>query len=211
MMQTNEERQALAQQSGWRFREQAPELTDYWRVPPFTSHGDQRIAFGVVDGQLNGVPFVAFDFHRRPKVTHVHTAWTNKEVNQLDEVKIDTVWVVKLPRPMPYFSIASSTEPELEVEHYPEPPTPDSKFNRWYKMIDTDPNVAGYYLHPQLMQFMRKQKVNTWSVVGDDLVCMEHPIFGRTKPKDLTETLGKLVQLAGLLPYNAFPPPPPQQ
>jgi hypothetical protein len=40
-------------------------------------------------------------------------------------------------------------------------------------------------------------------VVGDDLLVMEHPIFGRTKPDDVVETLGKIMQLVGLLPFPA--------
>lgn len=206
--QTNQERWGLAQQWGWRFRAEAPELADVWRVLPFTERGDQRIAFGAVDGVFSQVPFVAFDFHRRPKVTHVHDAWTNREINTVDDVTIDTVWVVKLPMALPFFQIASSTDPAFDVEPYPEPQTPDRKFNRWYKLIDTDPNVAAYFLHPQLMQFMRKAKVHTWAVVGDDLLAMEHPIFGRTKPDGIVETLGKLVQLVGLLPFQAFAQPP---
>jgi hypothetical protein len=202
--QTNVERQLLAQQYGWQFRPDAPDMVDIWRVLPFTQHGDQRMAFGFLTGAFNGVPFAMFDFHRRPKVTHVHERWTNKKVNELDEITIDSVWAVKLPSPLPYFQIASSTDSAFEVEGYPEPPTPDKKFNRWYRMIDTDPGVAGTILHPRLAEFMRKAKVHTWAISGNDLVATEHPIFGRTKPDDVLETLGKLVQLAQLLPYQAF-------
>ncbi|MEU4193005.1 hypothetical protein AB0E69_13990 [Kribbella sp. NPDC026611] len=201
---TNEERAQLAQQYGWQFRPDAPEFVDAWRVLPFTENGDQRLAFGVVTGQFNGIPFLTFDFHRRPKVTHYRDAWTDRELSSLDTIVIDTVWAMKLPAQLPFFQIASSIEPAFEVDAYPEPQTPDPKFNRWYKLIGTDPNVAAYFLHPQLMQFMREVKLHTWAVVGDDLLFMEHPIFGRTKPDEILETLGKLQQLVGMLPFQVW-------
>ncbi|MFF0338642.1 hypothetical protein [Kribbella sp. NPDC004875] len=201
---TNQERFQLAQQWGWQFQPEAPQYADAWQVLPFTQRGDQRIAFGVVNGQFNGVPFLTFDFHRRPKVTHYHDAWTDRELSSRDTVTIDTVWAVKLPMPMPFFQVASSIDPAFDVDPYPEPQTPDGKFNRWYKLIDTDPNIAAYYLHPQLMKLMRDAKLHTWAVVGDDLLFMEHPIFGRTKPDEIVETLGKLLQLVNLFPFQAF-------
>jgi hypothetical protein len=204
---TNQERAALAQQYGWQFREDAPEYVDVWPVLPFTQRGDQRRAFGVITGQYNGMPFLTLDFHRRPKVTHVRDAWTDREVNTVDSVTIDSVFAVKLPVQLPFFHVASSTDPAFDVDAYPEPQTPHKKYNRWYKLVDTDPQYAPAYLHPQLMQFMRKQKLHTWAVAGDDLIHMTHPIFGRTKPDDILETLGKLSELVGLLPFQVFAPP----
>ncbi|MFF1817481.1 hypothetical protein ACFVWG_09300 [Kribbella sp. NPDC058245] len=71
------------------------------------------------------------------------------------------------------------------------------------KLVGTDPQVAADFLQPALMQLMRTAKVHTRAIVGDDLLVMEHPIFGRTKPDDVVVTLGKIMQLVGLLPFPA--------
>ncbi|MER7861448.1 hypothetical protein ABTX61_20240 [Amycolatopsis japonica] len=137
----------------------------------------------------------------------------NKKVNELDTISIDTVWVVTLPAPMPNFQIVSSIESAWDVDQYPEPATADRKFNRWYKLIDTDPNVAVAVLTPQVAATMRSSKLHTWSLVGAELVYVENPTFGRTKPDDVLSTLGRLAQLVSLLPFHlggqpAAPPPP---
>ncbi|MFC0624187.1 hypothetical protein [Kribbella deserti] len=199
---TNAERFELAQQYGWQFRPDAPDLLELWRVLPFSQVGDKRIAFGVLTGAFQGMPFLTFDFHRRPVVTNVHTRWTNKKVNELDTITIDSVWVVKLPAPMLYFQIVSSVDSAFEVDEHPEPPTADPKFNRWYKLLGTDPNVATQILTPPVMALMRKEKLHTWALTGNELVFTEQPTFGRTKPKDILETLGKLAQLVSVLPYR---------
>jgi len=67
IQQTNYERQSVASSQGWGFSQDAPELLDRWPLKPFTEIGDKRIAFGVVSGTVNGVPFTAFDYHRRPR------------------------------------------------------------------------------------------------------------------------------------------------
>jgi len=109
---------------------------------PFNQIGDKRLAYGVLTGMYQNMPFTMFDFHRRPKVTHVVTRYTKKEVNQLDTITVDSVWAITLPVAMPNFQIASSVESTFDVETCPEPATHDPKFNRWYKLISTDPNLA---------------------------------------------------------------------
>lgn len=215
---TNAERAQLAGGYGWQFRPDAPDLLQRWTVLPFSQRGDKRLAFGVLTGAYQGLPFTMFDFHRRPVVTSVHTRWTNKKVNELDTITIDSVWVVTLPSAMPNFQIASSTDSAWDVDAYPEPTTSDRKFNRWYKLIDTDPSQAQQVLTPQVMSTMRQLKVHTWSLVGNDLVYVDHPIFSRTKPDGIVETLGKLATLVSVLPMHApqpqaqpqYAPPPPQ-
>ncbi|MCE7006889.1 hypothetical protein LWC34_29280 [Kibdelosporangium philippinense] len=207
---TNYERYQLATGYGWQFWADVPALLDRWQVLPFNQRGDKRLAFGVVQGNYQGMPFTVFDFHRRPVVTSVHTRWTNKKVNELDTITIDSVWVITLPVALPFFQIVGDTEPTFDTEPYPEPPTPDRKFNRWYKMIDTDPNVAMRVLTPPLMAAMRQLKLHNWSLVGNELLYVEHPIFGRTKPDEIVETLGKLAQLVPLLPLHQPAPPAPQ-
>jgi hypothetical protein len=206
---TNYERYQLAMAHGWQFRADAPDLLTRWQVLPFNQRGDKRLAFGAVSGMYQGVAFTVFDFHRRPVVTSVHTRWTNKKVNELDTITIDTVWVVRLPVAMPWFQIVSSTDSNWDTEHHPEPPTPDRKFNRWYKLIDTDPNVAIGILTPHVMSTMRSQKLHNWSLAGTDLVYVEHPIFGRIKPDDVIESLGALTALLSVLPMRG-PQPMPQ-
>ncbi|ANN20649.1 hypothetical protein SD37_37035 [Amycolatopsis orientalis] len=214
---TNAERYQMSGQYGWEFSPDAPNLLERWTVLPFNQRGDKRIAFGALSGAYNGLPFSVFDYHRRPTVTSVHTRWTNKKVNELDTISIDTVWVVTLPAPMPNFQIVSSIESAWDVEQYPEPATADRKFNRWYKLIDTDPNIAVQVLTPQVAALMRSSKLHTWSLVGAELVYVENPTFGRTKPDDILATLGKLGQLVSVLPLHlgggqpAAPPPQPQQ
>ncbi|WP_370946573.1 hypothetical protein AB5J62_03180 [Amycolatopsis sp. cg5] len=199
---TNSERYQLSLAQGWHFRADAPDLLDRWRVLPFSQHGDKRLAFGMLAGAYQGMPFSTFDFHRRPTVTSVHTRWTNKKVNELDTITIDSVWVITLPVAMPNFQIVSSVDSAFEVDAYPEPATADRKFNRWYKLIDTDPNLAVHILTPQVMSTMRQLKLHTWSLVGNELVYVEHPIFGRTKPDDVLAVLGKLLSLVSLLPLH---------
>lgn len=214
---TNAERYQMSGQYGWEFSPDAPNLLERWAVLPFNQRGDKRMAFGALSGAYNGLRFSVFDYHRRPTVTSVHTRWTNKKVNELDTLSIDSVWVVTLPAPMPNFQIVSSIESAWDVERYPEPATADRKFNRWYKLIDTDPNVAIQVLTPQVAATMRSLKLHTWSLVGAELVYVENPTFGRTKPDDVLATLGRLAQLVPLLPFHlaggqpAVPPPPQPQ
>ncbi len=198
---TNAERYQMSGQYGWEFSPDAPNLLERWTVLPFNQRGDKRMAFGALSGAYQGLRFSVFDYHRRPTVTSVHTRWTNKKVNELDTISIDTVWVVALPAPMPNFQIVSSIESAWDVEKYPEPATADRKFNRWYKLIDTDPNVAVGVLTPQVAGLMRSSKLHTWSLVGSELVYVENPTFGRTKPEDVLATLGKLAHLVSQLPF----------
>ncbi|WP_233223094.1 hypothetical protein [Amycolatopsis sp. BJA-103] len=210
---TNAERYAMSGQYGWEFSPDAPNLLERWTVLPFNQRGDKRIAFGALSGAYQGLRFNVFDYHRRPTVTSVHTRWTNKKVNELDTLSIDSVWVITLPAPMPNFQIVSSIESAWDVEQYPEPATADRKFNRWYKLIDTDPNVAVQVLTPQVAGLMRSSKLHTWSLVGAELVYVENPTFGRTKPDEVLATLGRLAQLVSVLPFHlgggqpAAPPP----
>ncbi|WP_340684627.1 hypothetical protein LCL61_40520 [Amycolatopsis coloradensis] len=199
---TNAERYAMSGQYGWEFSPDAPNMLERWTVLPFNQRGDKRMAFGALSGMYQGLRFSVFDYHRRPTVTSVHTRWTNKKVNELDTISIDTVWAVTLPAPMPNFQIVSSIESAWDVEQYPEPATADRKFNRWYKLIDTDPNVAVGVLTPQVAATMRSLKLHTWSLVGAELVYVENPTFGRTKPDDVLSTLGRLAQLVSLLPFH---------
>jgi hypothetical protein len=77
-------------------------------------------------------------------------------------------------------------------------------------MIDTDPNVAVQILSQPVMSLMRQQKLHNWSLVGTELVYVEHPIFSRVKPDDVIEALGKLTGLVSALPtHNPAPPPQP--
>src|ERR1043165_2014802 len=191
---TNHERYQMATGSGWQFWADMPDLLTRWQVLPFNQRGDKRMAFGVVQGNFHGLPFTGFEFHRRPTVTSVHTRWTNKKVNEYDTITIDSVWVVTLPSAMPFFQIVSSIDSAFDTEQYPEPPTPDRKFNRWYKLIDTDPNAAMHILTPPVMSTMRQLKLHNWSLVGTDLIYVENPFF-RTKPEDIVETLSKLATL----------------
>ncbi|WP_181771749.1 hypothetical protein [Amycolatopsis pittospori] len=199
---TNAERYQMSGQYGWEFSPDAPNLLERWTVLPFNQRGDKRMAFGALNGTHQGLRFSVFDYHRRPTVTSVHTRWTNKKVNELDTISIDTVWVVTLPTPMPNFQIVSSIESAWDVDQYPEPATADRKFNRWYKLIDTDPNVAVGVLTPQVAGLMRSLKLHTWSLVGSELVYVENPTFGRTKPDDVLATLGRLAQLVSQLPFH---------
>ncbi|MEU3621565.1 hypothetical protein BS329_22005 [Amycolatopsis coloradensis] len=211
---TNAERYQMSGQYGWEFSPDAPNLLERWTVLPFNQRGDKRMAFGALSGAYNGLRFSVFDYHRRPTVTSVHTRWTNKKVNELDTLSIDSVWVVTLPAPMPNFQIVSSIESAWDVERYPEPATADRKFNRWYKLIDTDPNVAIQVLTPQVAATMRSLKLHTWSLAGPELVYVENPTFGRTKPDDVLATLGRLAQLVPLLPFHlggGQPAAPPRQ
>ncbi|MET0236885.1 MAG: hypothetical protein ABW224_19710 [Kibdelosporangium sp.] len=202
---TNYERYQMAAAHGWQFQADVPDLLTRWAVLPFNQRGDKRLAFGVVTGAFQGLPFTVFDFHRRPTVTSVHTRWTKKKVNEYDSITIDTVWVIRLPAVVPPFQIASSIESNWDIDEYPEPPTHDKKFNRWYKVIDTDPNVAGQILTPPLMALMRQLKLHNWSLTGTDLLYVENPIFGRIKPDDVIEVLSKLAALVPLLPMHNRP------
>jgi hypothetical protein len=204
---TNAERAHLAAELRWQFRPNAPDLLERWTVVPFNQRGDKRIAFGVITGGFRGLPFTMFDFHRRPKVTAVHRG---TKVSETDTITVDSVWVIALPAPMPYFSIVSDV---FDTAAYPEPTTRDRKFNRGHKLIATDPDLAVQVLTPKIMSTMRRLKLHTWALVGNELIYAHHPTFTRTKPDGIITTLGNLATLVSHLPLHlGHPaPPPPHQ
>ena len=199
---TNAERAHLAAELRWRFRPDAPDLLERWTVAPFNQRGDKRIAFGVITGGFRGLPFTMFDFHRRPVVTVVHTRWSGKKVTEVDTITIDSVWVIALPCAMPGFSIVNDVESTFDTDAYPEPATRDRGFNRRHKLVDTDQSVAVQVLTPRIMTAMRRLKLHTWALAGNELVFASHPTFGRTKPDGIVDTLGKLATLVSLLPMH---------
>ncbi len=196
---TNAERAHLAAELRWRFRPDAPDLLERWTVAPFNQRGDKRIAFGVITGGFQGLPFTMFDFHRRPVVTAVHTRWSGKKVTEVDTITIDSVWVITLPSAMPRFSIVNDA---FDTDTYPEPATHDHTFNRRHKLVDTDQSLGVQVLTPQIMTTMRRLKLHTWALVGNELIFASHPTFGRTKPDGIVDTLGKLATLVSLLPMH---------
>jgi hypothetical protein len=202
IQETNHERQALASSRGWGFAPDAPELLARWPLKPFTEVGDKRMAFGVVSGAVNGVPFTAFDYHRRPKVTH----WQSRGRTRMsiDTILIDTVWVLTLPATLPKFQIFDFAEPNFDRDGAVPPQTADAKLNRSYLLVDTDPAVATQLLTPSVTGIMKQHKLHNWATWGDQLLCVKHPIFGRVKPDELSSKVGELGRLVGALPPHLW-------
>jgi hypothetical protein len=209
---TNYERQALAASRGWGFAPDAPELLTKWPLKPFTELGDKRIAFGVVAGVAGGVPFTAFDYHRRPRVMKVKSFGIT--TMSLDTIFIDTVWVLTLPAPLPHFQVFDSAEPNFDKSGAVRPQTADARVNRSYLLVDTDPHVAVQVLTPQVTAVMKQYKLHNVSTWGDQLLCVKHPIFGRVKPDELASKVGELGRLVAAIPphlWGAGSPAPQQQ
>jgi hypothetical protein len=82
--------------------------------------------------------------------------------------------------------------------------TPNPEFNRWYRLVNTDPQVAAQVLHPSITQYVRKNKLHTWALTHNELVFTTFPIFTRTKPDALVETLDRLAGLTTLLPLEQY-------
>lgn len=202
IQQTNYERQLLASSQQWGFAQDAPELLERWPLKPFTEVGDKRMAFGVVSGVFNGVPFTVFDYHRRPKVTNWQSR--GRTAMSIDTILIDTVWVLTLPATLPKFQIFDNAEPNFDTQGAVEPQTADSKVNRSYLLVDTDLGVANQMLTPPVIGVMKQHKLHNWATWGDQLLCIKHPIFGRVKPEELSSRVGELGQLIGVLPPHLW-------
>lgn len=202
IQQTNYERQSLASRQGWGFAQDAPELLARWPLKPFTETGDKRMAFGVVSGAVNGVPFTAFDYHRRPKVTNWQSHGRTRMTT--DTILIDTVWVLTLPATLPKFQVFDNAEPNFDKDGAVPPQTPDAKVNRSYLLVDTDPGVAAQLLTPAVTAVMKQYKLHNWATWGDQLLCVKHPIFGRVKPEELASKVGELGQLIAALPPHLW-------
>ncbi|MEV6287207.1 hypothetical protein [Kribbella sp. NPDC051770] len=198
---TNDERAALAARLGWDVRFDAPELADRWRYAlPFSLRGDQQKSFGVLSGKHQGVPFTAFDFHRVRAVKAVRDAWNDKATYDDEYARINTVWVLDLKADVPWFQLVENIDPAYDTTGLPEPITGDPNFNRWYRLVNTDPQVAAQVLHPELARYLRLHKLHTWALMHTELVFTTAPIFTRVKPDDLVATLDRLIGLVALLP-----------
>ncbi len=198
---TNDERAALAARRGWDFNENGSGLADRWRYAlPFSLRGKDELAFGVVSGRHHGLRFTVFDYHRQVTLEAVRDAWTDVPVPKSGVVRINTMWAIELPAKVPWFQIVEHVDPSYDLTGLPEPLTTDPNFSRWYRLVNTDPQVAAQILHPELMKYMRRNKLHTWALMEQDLVTTVYPIFGRTRPDELLETLDRLTGLISLLP-----------
>src|ERR1044072_4136244 len=87
----NNERAQLAMRTGWQFRPFGPDLLNRYPFPPFTERGDRRVAFGVLSGVAESMPFVVFDFQVRRKVI------TYNLVVRRENNEVNTVFAMRLP------------------------------------------------------------------------------------------------------------------
>ncbi|GAA1536208.1 hypothetical protein [Kribbella lupini] len=198
---TNDERAALAARHGWGFATEGSGLADRWRYAlPFCLRGKDELAFGVVSGRHHGLRFTAFDYHRQVTLEAVRDAWTDGKVPKPGAVRINTVWAIELPAKVPWFQIVENADPAYDLKGMPEPLTTNPNFSRWYRLVNTNPQVAAQILHPELMKSMRRNKLHTWALMEQDLVATVYPIFGRTRPDELLKTLDRLTGLISLLP-----------
>ncbi|MGH3863712.1 hypothetical protein [Actinokineospora sp.] len=196
----NRNRGKLAELRGWQFAEQAPELLDRWPVLPFTQRGDMRLAYGVLGGTCDGLSFTVFDFMRRDMVIDKQVYGVT--FNQHDKMVTDTVWVVRLPAPMPFFQIAHCNQVYWDIDDSPHPTTGDRKFDKRHRIVGTDPHVAAQILTPGVIATIRDAELGSWSLIGTDLVCAERSILGANGPNKVVEKLGKLAVLVAQLPFH---------
>ena len=195
---TNRARAELARAHGWQFADRAPWLLDRWPVLPFTQRGDMRLAYGSVAGAFHGIPFTAFEFFRRSTVLEKQALGIT--LNEHDRFATDTVWVLTLPAPMPFFYITSRDQVYFDTGQYPHPVTTDRKFNRRHRLVATDPRVAEYVLTPQVVSLVREARLGTWALVGRDLVHAENAYLGGANSQKVLEVLGSLATLISCLP-----------
>ncbi|SDD35578.1 hypothetical protein [Actinokineospora iranica] len=208
----NKARAAMAHERGWEFAEEAPALLQRWPVLPFTDRGDMRLAYGALSGTNDGLAFTVFEFIRRPTV--IATKAMGMTVNKQHRFSTDSVWVVRLPAPMPYFQITSRDQVYFDLPSSPRPTTADRKFNRRYRLVDTDPSLAAQVLTPQIVALSLEARLGTWSLLGSELVYAENTMLGMTSPAKVLETLAKLAALISCLPFHlgggqppvAYPP-----
>lgn len=208
----NKNRSRLAQLRGWQFAEQAPELLERWPVLPFTQRGDMRLVYGVLGGTCDGLSFTMMDFMRRQMV--INKQVYGMTVNQHDKMVTDSVWVVRLPAPMPFFQITSRDQVYFDIDDSPHPTTGDRKFDKRHQLVDTDPWVAAQVLTPGVIATTREARLGTWTLLGTELVYAETCYLGGTGPNKVVEVLGKLAMLVSQLPFHlggGQPVHPPQQ
>ncbi|RZS44257.1 hypothetical protein EV193_101132 [Herbihabitans rhizosphaerae] len=181
----NAERERFAAEAGWRFDASVPELTTRYPVPPFTEHGDRRVAFGVLSGVQEGVPFTAFDFRMR---TGVRTGllWS-------EETEVHTVFALRLPVPIPplrLFAVASQ-----KFADQPAPRTADPEFNKRYLIEDGDPAVVNRLFTPAATRLMVENDIGNLSVRGGELVCTASKVFAKTSAREIAERVRVLAMV----------------
>ncbi|WP_051114840.1 hypothetical protein [Actinokineospora enzanensis] len=200
-----EGRAELARAYGWQFAEEAPWLPERWPVIPFSQRGDMRHAYGVMTGAFQGMSFTVVDFFRRPTV--IVRKELGIKVSERDQYDIDTVWVFhNLPR-MPFFQIARRWTYHEDNGSNPRPATGDKKFDKKFRLVDTDPYAAGQVLTPWVQAWLRDGEGDSLSLLGTDVLYTRKHMIPATKPEMILSGLQALAYLVPLLPGQAGQPP----
>lgn len=201
----NNERGGLAMRMGWQFRPYGPDLLNRYPFPPFTERGDRRVAFGVLSGVVENVPFVVFDFQVRRKVT------TYNLVVRSENNEVDTIFAMRLPGTPPPLRVATRGW-RMAIGRSVEPQTPDYEFNKRYLLDDTDPAAANLVLTPQFMAIIRDCGFTNITIHRDELVFSIRNLT-RTTAEDIVARVQQLAALAHAIPaevmqgVQAGPPP----
>jgi hypothetical protein len=193
-----EERAQLAASRGWQFADSDERLLTRWRGEPFSRRGDNREAFGVISGSVDDIPFTAFDYRRR--TVHV--------VGSQDEYETITVWVLRLPEPLPAVEVKPGHAGRMKTV-----PTGDPEFDRRFLVSSAHAETVQWLFNPEVTAWLREHKLPDWRIEGQDLLHWRENYFRRTKPAQVAATAESLAGLAARLPtvqqrYDQPNPPP---
>jgi hypothetical protein len=192
----NTERQAFAMSQGWHFQPYAPELLNiYYEVAPFTERGDRRVAFGVLNGMVDGMPVTVFDYQRRTKKTS-YSFVLYRDTNQ-----VNTVWVVKLPAVLPPLQLSGR---RFFAGNATQPQTPDQEFNQQHLIDDGDLNLARELFTPQVTGAIRHFRLSNWTILGNELIFPMVNVMTRTTPQEIMDTARSLVALVRTFPETLW-------
>ncbi|MFE7528072.1 PQQ-binding-like beta-propeller repeat protein [Kitasatospora sp. NPDC057542] len=186
------ERQRLAAEQGWDFREESPELAERWRGAVLAGGRDAtpraRFAAG---GELDGHQVTVFDWVLGPTGDGIRA-----------------VYLVELPQPLPLVVVSRHTlgidtvlpllrRSVLETGHHLYQ-SGDLAYDAVHLVDTTDPDVAARLLTPTVREYADDRRWLEWRVDGRWLcyVGNDGPSARTEQPLSVLRSLTRLVELA---------------
>jgi hypothetical protein len=195
----NAERQQLAASRGWQFAATDPALLRRWSDGPFAKRGDLRENIGVVRGEVQGIPFTAFDFRMRTAVIRVNFIFRNEEWDTL------TVWALHLPAALPGVEckggrgVRQKILDRLEGTGSGAVRTGDRDFDARFSIYSSSPEFVQALLTPELRGWLREHKLRSWRISGSDLLLFREERF-RIRPGKLVAVAEELADMVAHFP-----------
>jgi hypothetical protein len=193
-LQAKQRRETLAAYAagrGWTYTEQDPSLLDRFQGDPF-QQGQDREAFNVLRGSVDGRPIVAFDYQYVTTSTatdaqgHSHT---ERHTHPFSVVGVNTGAVMPALSVTPegmvgrFFGRLTNSDIELESE----------AFNRAFTVHCPSRRFASDVLHPRMMEMLLKWPDLAWRFDSDSLLAV------RSGSHDIPELEAKLAALDAIL------------